>query len=143
MNPRLRRTCVFLTLALFVFPVSSWGIKIVTWNILDFPGSTGEDRIEFFRKIIAELDPDILVVQDMLSADGVDIFLKQVMNHSSRLYKKGRFFNGPDSDNAVFYNKKIMKLISRQQIATALRDISEYYFRIKKGPGKRTKFLPA
>lgn len=140
MSVRPYRFFIFLIAALFIVPISSRGVKIVTWNILDFPGSSGEGRIEYFRKIIEALDPDILVVQDMLSSQGADVFLKQVMNHSSRLYKKGRFFDGPDSDNAVFYNKKIMKLISRQQIPTALRDISEYYFRLKKGPGKGTKF---
>jgi len=140
MNSKFCRFLIVLIFVLLIFPISSQGIKVVTWNILNFPGSTGEDRIEYFIKIIDELDPDILVVQDMLSFEGANLFLNEVMNHSSKLYKKGRFFDGPDSDSAVFYNKKTMKLMSRQQIPTDLRDISEFYFKIKKGPGKGTKF---
>ncbi|MFC2142697.1 hypothetical protein ACFLR7_07175, partial [Acidobacteriota bacterium] len=64
----------------------------------------------------------------------------QVLNHSQKLYKKVPFSDGPDTDNAAFYKKKYIKLISTQQLYTDLRDISEYHFNVKRGSGKRTKF---
>ena len=59
---------------------------------------------------------------------------------AASLFKKAPFFDGPNTDNAAFFNKKTIRLISRQQIQTDYRDISEYYFIIKKGPGKGARF---
>jgi len=141
MNNKLKRLLLFSLIILFFLPNYSDAIKIATWNILNFPGTTGVNRIDDFQKVLDELDLDILVVQEMLSQQGVDQFLSDVLNYKApKLFKKAPFFDGPDTDNAAFYNKKTIALISYQQIATALRDISEYYFKIKKGPGKGTRF---
>ncbi len=77
MNSKFHRFFIFLVLAVLIFPTSSQGIKIVTWNILNFPGTTGEGRIEYFRQIVDELNPDILVVQEMLSVEGTTMFQKK------------------------------------------------------------------
>jgi len=80
-------------------------------------------------------------VQEMASAAGVSQFLKDVLNHKPpRLYKAAAFFDGPDTDNALFYKKAMIKMISRQQIPTSFRDITEYKMKIKKGTAKGTKF---
>lgn len=115
-------------------------LKIVSWNLLNFSPVFGMDRIEEFQLILDEVDPDILIVQEMESFDAVNLFLSEGLNHSQKLYVKVRFFDGPDTDNAAFYKKKNLKLISTKQIPTSFRDISEYCFKIKKGPGKDTKF---
>lgn len=138
---KIKRPLLFILIILFFLPNYSDAIKIATWKILNFPGTTGANRIDDFQKVLDELDLDILVVQEMLNQQGVNEFLNKVLNYKApKLFKKAPFFDGPDTDNAAFYNKKTIKLISHQQISTALRDISEYYFKIKKGPGKRTKF---
>jgi endonuclease/exonuclease/phosphatase family metal-dependent hydrolase len=120
---------------------SSEGIRIVSWNILDYPDSNEEPREEYFRSLLKQLDPDILVVQEMASAGGVDQFLKEVLNQKKpKLYKTAQFFDGPDTDNALFYKKAKIGLISCQQIPTSFRDVTEYKMKIKKGEGKGTKF---
>jgi endonuclease/exonuclease/phosphatase family metal-dependent hydrolase len=141
MNTKSIRLFVLFTIILLLLPISSGAVKIVTWNILNFPGTTGETRLEDFRIILDEIDPDILIVQEMLSQEGVNEFHSEVLNYGPpREYKKAPFFDGPDTDNAVFYKKAVLYLISNQQIPTPLRDISEYYFKIKKGPGKNERF---
>ena len=116
-------------------------IRIVSWNILDYPDMNEEPREEYFRGLLKHLDPDILVVQEMASAGGVDQFLKEGLNHKPpRLYKAASFFDGPDTDNALFYKKAIIKLVSRKQIPTSFRDITEYKMKIKKGTGKGGTF---
>ena len=99
-------------------------ITIATYNVLNF-GSAGVGRIEYFRQIIDELDPDILIVQEM-NQGGVDIFFNQVMNYENEEYEMTPFIDGPDTDNLLFYksNKIIYRL--NEQIPTESRDISAY-----------------
>jgi endonuclease/exonuclease/phosphatase family metal-dependent hydrolase len=120
---------------------SSERIRIVSWNLLNYPDLNGDSREEYFRSLLKLLDPDILVVQEMASAAGVSQFLKEVLNPKKpKLYKAAAFFDGPDTDNALFYKKAVIKIISRQQIPTSIRDITEYKMKIKKGTAKGTKF---
>jgi endonuclease/exonuclease/phosphatase family metal-dependent hydrolase len=126
----------------FVAKLSSFeGIRVVSWNILDYPDMNEEPREEYFHNLLNVLNPDILVVQEMASATGVSQFLKEVLNPKKpKLYKAASFFDGPDTDNALFYKKAMIKIISRQQIPTSFRDITEYKMKIKKGTAKGTKF---
>ncbi len=82
------RFLLFVLLALYVLPIYSEAVKIVSWNTLNFPGSTGATREAYFRTVINKLDPDVLVVQEMTSQAGANQFLSRVMNSGS----KGRRF---------------------------------------------------
>ncbi|MDP2930262.1 MAG: hypothetical protein Q8N56_01475 [bacterium] len=138
---RLKAHFISIIIFLFLLPIYSEAIKIATWNLLNFPGTTGASREDDFRKVIDKLGLDILVVQEMTSYAGVDEFLNNVMNYSfPGTYEASPFFNGPDTDNALFYNKSKIKLYSHQQIPTTLRDISEYVLEITDGPGKGAIF---
>lgn len=123
-----------------VFPLQKQAFKVTSWNLLDFSGSNGSDRIKEYRRILDEIDPDILIVQEMESFNAVKLFLNEVLNHTKKIYKNGRFFDGPDSDNAAYYKKRYFKLVSTQQIPTSFRDITEYQLKVKKGPGKGVNF---
>ena len=127
--------CVFLANHTFA-------TKIVSWNICNFPSKAlgiGKDAI---TSVIASLDFDMLVVQEMESHAGVEIFLKEVIQATSKgkKFKAAPFFDGPDTDNAVYYNRKKYKFLSSLQIPTKNRDISEYTFRIRRGKEKGTVF---
>jgi endonuclease/exonuclease/phosphatase family metal-dependent hydrolase len=138
---RLRYLAVLSILALFILPGYSEGIKIATWNLLNFPGSTGSSREIDFRKVVDQLGLDILIVQEMTSYEGINEFKNNVMNYSSPgKYGAATFYDGPDTDNEAFYNKATISLISQSQIPTSLRDISEYLFEIKTGPGTGLRF---
>lgn len=121
-------------------PLHVQALKIATWNLLDFSSSNSSDRVEKFRMVLEEINPDILIVQEMVSSTAVNLFLNEVLNHSKRLYKKAVFLDGPDTDNAAFYKKTNLKLISIRRIPTSFRDINEYRFKTKKGPGKGADF---
>jgi endonuclease/exonuclease/phosphatase family metal-dependent hydrolase len=138
---RLRFSTILSLLSLFILPVYPESIKIATWNLLNFPGSTGASREVYFRKVIDQLGLDVLIVQEMSNYDGVSEFKNNVMNYSSPgKYEAATFYDGPDTDNAAFYNKATISLISQSQIPTSLRDISEYLFEIKAGPGTGLRF---
>ncbi len=50
--------------------------KIMSYNLLNYPGSTSTIRNPYFRTVIASTVPDVLVVQEILSQEGVDEFFK-------------------------------------------------------------------
>jgi endonuclease/exonuclease/phosphatase family metal-dependent hydrolase len=115
-------------------------IRIVSWNILNYPDLNGDPREEYYQRVLEGLSPDILIVQEMTSAFGVGEFLNNVMKPVSKEYRASKFFDGPDTDSVLFYDRTKIRVMSSQQIYTSLRDISEYSLKIKKNPGKGVKF---
>ncbi len=132
---------ISVLLALIIVPIYSEAVKVVSWNALNFPGSTGATREAYFRTVINKLNPDVLVVQEMLSQTGVNQFLSRVMNYTyPGRYAAAGFTDGPDTDNAMFYKKSTIAYLARKQIATDLRDISVYRVKIISGLGLNTEF---
>ena len=114
----------------FLHPSPSAALRICTYNVLNFPGSTGSAREDDFRAVINEIDPDVLVVQEMLSSSGMNQFLDNVMNYSMPgKYAAAPFINGYDTDNSLFYKVATVDFLSQTAISTALRDINEYILR--------------
>ncbi len=58
-------------------------LRIATYNILNFPGSTGAARLPHFRTVLNSIDPDILVVQELLSEAGLTTFLDARLSYQS------------------------------------------------------------
>jgi endonuclease/exonuclease/phosphatase family metal-dependent hydrolase len=110
-------------------------ISIATYNILNFPGSTGEDRVFYFRQIMDEIDVDILVIQELLNQGGAELFLNEVLNYNEIEYSASTFINGPDTDNLIFFKHDVVSLQNTEQIETELRDISEYTLSLNKKRG--------
>ena len=105
--------------------IESDTLTIITYNLLKF-GSGDGDRVTHLRKIIQEINPDILVAQEMTSSEGGTLLLDSVMNSNGDEYSATPFINGYDTDNQLYYRKSVIKYISTQQIHTSLRDISAY-----------------
>jgi len=113
-----------------VLPGNALALRVVTYNVLNFPGSTGTSRLDDFRTVLEELDPDVLVVQEMLSSSGMNQILNSALNYyAPGEYAAGPFVNGPDTDNALYYKVSTVDYVSHQEISTALRNISEYTVR--------------
>ncbi|MCD4691247.1 choice-of-anchor D domain-containing protein [bacterium] len=111
-------------------PQPALALRIVTYNVLNFPGSTGAARLDDFRAVLEEIDPDVLVVQEMLSETGMNQILNDALNYyTPGVYAAGPFVNGYDTDNALYYKIATVDYVSHQEISTALRNISEYVVR--------------
>ena len=95
-------------------------VRIATYNILNY---SDETRNSDFKKVLDEVKPDIVVVQEILTQYGVNVFRSGALGDE---YVAGPFINGDDTDNAIFYKDSLITLIDNRNIATALRDISEY-----------------
>ena len=74
----------------------------MTYNILNYPTNDSAIRNPYFRTVIANTQPDVLVVQEMLSQAGVDGYLNNVLNVASSGYAVGVFIDGIDTYNYIY-----------------------------------------
>lgn len=100
--------------------------KIMSYNSLNYPGSTATLRNPYFSTVISNANPDILVMQEMTSQAGVNAFLTNVLIPINSNYTAGTFLDGPDTDNAIFFKSSYFSFISNTPISTSLRDINEF-----------------
>ena len=110
--------------------VFNYQVKVMSWNLLNFPNSTPTDdstlRCPAYRTVLRHAEPDILITVENTSATGASWILSNVMNTGAYHYAEGTFINGYDSDNAIYYRDSLFHFISNVPIHTALRDISHF-----------------
>lgn len=101
-------------------------LRVATYNILNFAGQADSDRLDDLRIVFRAMNSDVVAVQEIETEAAVDYLLSFVFLQLDDDWAAAQFFNGPDTDNALFYRTSKAALISQRQIATTLRDISEY-----------------
>jgi len=101
-------------------------LTVMYYNVLNFPGNTPE-RVSYFRITSAYVQPDVLLVTELINDEGADNLLQNGLNVTGKSnYQKAVFTDGPDSDNMLFYNSDKLALYSQDTIGTELRVINEY-----------------
>ena len=91
----------------------AYALKIVTWNLLNYtdqnataPINTITPRQDYFRTVLQNLSPDLMVVQEMKDASSADSFLFNVL----RVVEPARNWSGGGShfistaESAVFFD---------------------------------------
>lgn len=113
-------------LALFA-TTSLWAqnIRICTYNVLNYSLANEDGRSTQFRKILEQIQPDILVTQEMVEDAAAEKLSQDVFAPGSA-WLRVPFNDGPDTDNALFYNGDKIKFLQSIYHHTALRDIAEY-----------------
>ena len=114
-------TFVILTYAISI-TYSQDRVKILTFNILNYPNFSSTKNVKY-QQIFDEAEPDIVAVQEILSQYGVNLFLSDVLGNS---FEAATFFDGPDTDNALFYKDSIFTLLSSNIITNTPRYITRY-----------------
>ena len=104
-------------------------LVVMTYNLLNFPDNVAS-RLDAFTAVLATTEPDILVTNEMKSQSGVNTLGDEVLRRISGDYQAAPFTAGDLINNAVFYKSSRVTLESIITIATALRDINGYVFRI-------------
>ena len=124
----MKKTILFFIIILssFVNLFAQSEAKIMTYNLLNYDSTIDTNRNTYFREIISATQPDILVVEEILSQSSVNVFLNNVMKAVNSNYNSGVFIDGVDTKNAVFYDNTKFNFISNTVIPTALRDINEF-----------------
>jgi hypothetical protein len=117
-------------LILFILPVtlvkSQDTLTILSYNILNYPISNST-KADTLKPIIQYIQPDIFMITELTSSSGATTILNDALNVDGvTSYQKATYFNGPDTDNMLYYNSDKLVLYSQFEIATTLRNISEY-----------------
>ncbi len=101
----------------------------MSWNILNFPSTSAfaadtAQRCPAYRTVVNYAQPDILITCENSYANGIPVFLNQVMNTGAYHYAAGTFINGFDTDNAIYYRDSLFTFVSNYPVNTTLRDIN-------------------
>lgn len=99
--------------------------KFMTYNLLNYDAAD-TSRNPYFRTVINSVRPDVLVVQEIIGLNSVNVFRRQVMNAVSINYASGLFIDGPDTDNAVFFDSLKFRFVLNTPIRTAYRNLNEF-----------------
>jgi hypothetical protein len=117
-------TALILISSIFIYGQDT--LSVMYYNILNYPGSTPE-RSDTLKKIVQYVQPDIFVVNELISESGADNILNGSLNQNGiSHYKRAEFVDGFNTDNMLFYDSTKLKLNSQDEISTQLRDINEY-----------------
>ena len=110
-------------------------VRVMTYNLLNYPGSTAAVRDPAFRMIITAADPHMIVAQEVPDLSNADAFLNNVLNvvHPGQ-WSRGPYFDGPDTNNALFYRASRVVYVSGDsdsfvRLTTSLRDINRWKLR--------------
>lgn len=106
-------------------------VSMMYYNILNFP-YVEPTRADTLEKIFHYVKPDLLLVNELnTQAGGKELLDSAINTNGINYYQQAVFYDGPDSDNLLYYNSNKFGLKEQNQISTALRDISEYivYFK--------------
>jgi len=101
---RLSRACTSALLVLTLSAPAAHAARIVSYNILNYPGTTGATRDPLFQTILGPLGADLVVTGETTSQAAVNEFLGSVLNTlEPGQWSAAPFVDGNDTDNAMFY----------------------------------------
>ena len=105
-------------------------LRIVTYNLLKFPRNYGAQRVDDFRRVIRAIEPDILVVQELETRQGLETLLNETLNIEGKdYYDAAPFQDGPDTDSGLLYNRDKVSLLAVSSLYAWPRLIMEYKLR--------------
>ena len=120
----MKKYFLALLISIYFFPLSfgQYRVKILTYNVLNYPNFANEKNAKY-QMIFDEAQPDIVAVQEILSQAAVNQFLANTLGSS---FSAATFFNGPDTDNALFYKDSILTVLTAEIIPNTPRYITKY-----------------
>src|SRR5512144_2705790 len=100
-TPAIRRLSTALILLALAAPAHA--LRIIDYNILNYPGTSGPTRDPSYRVILAPLSPDVLATEEMTSQAGVTEFLGSLNTMEPGQWAAAAFVDGNDTDSGLFY----------------------------------------
>jgi len=106
-------------------------IRVMTYNILDFPGTDGYQRAAYLRSSIHYAHPDVVFTGEMTSQTGMNIVRDSVLNkYGQSDWANLPFIDGPDTDFGCFFRRSKLWADSNVIVlSTTLRNI--YCYRLR------------
>ena len=111
-------------------------IKVMSYNLLIYPQGEMVNRIDTLSDILEFYEPDLLLVQELKSEEGLDN-IAQELNALFGNYKAGTYVpqisnpaNSWRLQQNLVYNENVFELVSEQVIETPYRDVNYLQLRI-------------
>ena len=103
-NPMRRLAALAATFAAALLLASpAHALRIMDWNILNYPGNTGPARDPLYRTVLGPLSPDALTTEETTSQAGVTEFLNSLNVMEPGQWAAATFVDGNDTDCGFFY----------------------------------------
>lgn len=136
--------CIFFGLLSFS-TFSQERLKVMFYNLLDFPEANPENRELILRDILDTYEPDLFMVCELQSGFGGNQILDQSLNHSEIKYKSTTFVNNQsgnsDLQQLLYYRKDKFTLEEEAVITTSIRDINKYTLQLSTLNGQTNPVL--
>ena len=118
---------ILTSIGMFSIVSAQTTFKVSTYNVLGFPnssnttpGGTDADRLAAFRAIMEDINPDVVIVQELRTSAGANSLLNE-LNTSSLNKTFARTPNSPDNNsgtggNMLFYNTALFTFINEDGV---------------------------
>ena len=113
----------FVLFLFFRLQSESQTIKIMTYNLLAWSESNEDGRTAQMQKIFTAINPDIVVMQEVVEEAAINALRTSLNNRS---YSMMEYKDIEDTECSCYYDPSLFAPISAKFIATTLRDISVY-----------------
>jgi hypothetical protein len=99
--------------ALLALAAPAHALRLIDWNILNYPGTTGATRDPFYRTVLSLVSPDVLVTEETTSQAGVNEFLGSLNTMEPGLWSAATFVDGNDTDSGLFYKQGTVQFLGQ------------------------------
>lgn len=100
-------------------PREAAAIRVVTWNVYNYPSASLALRQPHFRTIVDSLHADVIIAQELNSQAGSDSFLTNVLNvvEPGEWTGTWRFLGGPAEGGSIFWKPAVVTVDNVQAVA--------------------------
>lgn len=141
----LKKLCFLLFAFLHLQSFGQERLKVMFYNLLDFPEANPNNREFILRDILDTYQPDIFMVCELQSGFGGNLILDQSLNHSEILYKSTSFVSNQSGNSnlqqLLFYRKDKFTVEGEEVITTSIRDINKYTLQLSTANGQNDPLL--
>jgi hypothetical protein len=127
------RVSAVLTSLLLLLVSPAHALRLIDYNILNYPGSTGPTRDPFYRTILAPLSPDIVITEEIGTSQGIDEFVANLNVMEPGQWAAAPFSDGNDTEAGAFYKPSKVDYLGQTAFypnaASHLRLVHVYFFR--------------
>lgn len=127
----MRTLLLFLSLLLIATcsVVADDTIRVCTWNLLNYSIENEDGRTPLYKKVLDQIDPDILVVQDIESEEAALKFLVEVLGTEGWAYSE--YNPGTEANDMLYFNQVKVDFYGSTVLPTDEHDVTEHLFRVK------------
>lgn len=107
-----QRLLAALVLTLFC-ALPAQALRLVNYNLLNYPGTTAATRDPLYRTILQPLAPDLVVVEEITSDAGCNSFLANLNTLEPGQWSRVTFQDGGDTDSHLFYKSSKVQFLGQ------------------------------